>query len=237
MAVAVGEEEEQPLRLDARALSEKLLHHGRPEVGEAFEQFVGRVESDLGADLLEQFERCPLGTGQSHELVPGLVPRGVVDGTAQPAGAELKAPPLEPELRFAEEPAPAEPHVDIQREPGQPTRGGSPGIVKPHTRLPAEIEKVAESEKIERGRAADMEGVLDQTLRRHDGKLPANRPRSRRSTVHARHEPLQPPALHIIVDAGMREPLCLQPVGIDEQPGGKALQEPVQMIAFFYRHA
>ncbi len=32
----------------------------QPEVGEAFEQFVGRVESDLGADLLEQFERCPV---------------------------------------------------------------------------------------------------------------------------------------------------------------------------------
>ena len=56
VAVAVGEEEEEPLHLHAAAVGEKLGQAPWAEVGQPFHQLVGLVEALAVWQLIEQFE-------------------------------------------------------------------------------------------------------------------------------------------------------------------------------------
>lgn len=103
MGVAVGLEEEQPLRAHAAARFQQLSDETRPQVRQSLEYLVGMVETERCGNLVEQLDRRALLAGHAEEMVPRFLADWFEDRRAEPAGAEFEPPPFEPEESVGKE--------------------------------------------------------------------------------------------------------------------------------------
>lgn len=112
--VALGEQKEEPLRLHAPALVEKLAHSARAQAVQPLEQHVEGVEAFPAGQLVQCFEDRAFGRGGGQRPAPGR---------AAACAERLEIDGVHAKGRVREQPPAAHDDGRVEIEPGQPGRG------------------------------------------------------------------------------------------------------------------